>query len=235
MTTAKPELISFKICPFVQRAVIALREKGVDFAMTFIDLNDRPDWFKELSPLGKVPVLRVGDGVVFESAVINEYLDEVYPPRLHPSDPLRRAQHRAWIEFASTLLTEQFALLTAPDEDGFRAAVRKLATRLDWLEKELGPGPFFDGAAFSLVDAAFAPAFMRFDLLALPEDLELYRARPKVDRWRRALAARPAVRDSVVEDFPERFRRFFESKGGVAVRFFAGADGDAMQRRRINP
>jgi glutathione S-transferase len=235
MTDPRPELVSYRICPFGQRAVIVLREKGVDFTITHLEPGERPDWFLALSPLGKVPVLRVGDTAIFESSVINEYLDEVYPPRLHPAGPLDRARHRAWIEFAAALLADQFAMMSAPDEGGFREALQKAAARLDSLEQGIDPGPYFDGAAFSLVDAAFAPAFMRLDLLALPAELDPYRARPKIDRWRRALAARDSVRDSVVEDFPERFGRFFGSKGGVAVRFLAGADGDALQRRRINP
>ena len=110
MDIIKPQLISFKICPFVQRTVIALREKHVDYDITYIDLAARPPWFKAMSPLGKVPVLRVGDTTIFESAVINEYLDEVYAPRLHPADPLQRARNRAWIEFASVLTQNQYQL-----------------------------------------------------------------------------------------------------------------------------
>ncbi|NOX75910.1 MAG: glutathione S-transferase family protein [Gammaproteobacteria bacterium] len=90
----KPELISFNICPYVERSVITLAEKGVDFDITYIDVYDPPVWFRDISPLGKVPVLRYGDAVIFESAIINEFLDEITPPPLHPTDPLTRAQHR---------------------------------------------------------------------------------------------------------------------------------------------
>ena len=72
---------------------MALIEKGIEFDLTAIDLNDKPDWFLEISPYGKVPVLRHNGAVIFESAVINEYLEEVFPERpLLPSDPVRRAQ-----------------------------------------------------------------------------------------------------------------------------------------------
>ncbi|MDQ7075771.1 MAG: glutathione S-transferase N-terminal domain-containing protein [Gammaproteobacteria bacterium] len=80
-----PELISFKVCPFVQRSAIILNEKNVAYNTTYVDLEDLPDWFQEVSPLGKVPVLRVQDTVVFESAVIAEYLEECYAPSLHPT------------------------------------------------------------------------------------------------------------------------------------------------------
>src|SRR6201995_237633 len=102
--SANLKLISHKLCPYVQRAVIALTEKGVSFERIDIDLANKPDWFLTISPLGKTPVLLVGDHAIFESAVILEYLEETQPKPLHPADPLRRAEHRAWIEFGSTVL-----------------------------------------------------------------------------------------------------------------------------------
>src|SRR6476660_794419 len=95
------KLISHKLCPYVQRAVIALNEKGVAFERIDIDLANKPAWFLAISPLGQTPVLQVGDVPIFESAVILEYLDETQPRQLHSADPLRRAEHRAWIEFGS--------------------------------------------------------------------------------------------------------------------------------------
>ena len=86
------KLISHKLCPYVQRAVIALTEKGVAFERVDIDLANKPDWFLAISPLGKTPVLLVGDIPIFESAVILEYLEETQPNPLHPADPLRRAE-----------------------------------------------------------------------------------------------------------------------------------------------
>src|SRR5207248_7310045 len=98
------KLISHKLCPYVQRAVIALTEKGVSFERIDIDLSNKPDWFLKISPLGKTPVLLVDGHPIFESAVICEYLDETIEPPLHPDDSLRRAQHRAWMEFSSATL-----------------------------------------------------------------------------------------------------------------------------------
>lgn len=112
------KLVSFKLCPFVQRAVIALEEKRVAYALEYIELDHPPDWFKLRSPFGKVPLMLIGEEVLLESAVTLGYLDEVYLPRLHPSDPLRRAQHKAWIEYGSELLRLQLALGTATDQGG---------------------------------------------------------------------------------------------------------------------
>src|SRR5215469_16881256 len=95
MSMAKTlKLVSHKLCPYVQRAVIALTEKGVPFERIDIDLANKPDWFLKLSPLGKTPVLLIGDHAIFESAVILEYLEETQLAPLHPANALHRAEHR---------------------------------------------------------------------------------------------------------------------------------------------
>ncbi|WP_260293926.1 glutathione S-transferase family protein [Sedimenticola hydrogenitrophicus] len=217
------ELVSFPICPFVQRAVIVLKEKEVDFSISYIDLADSPKWFKEISPFGKVPLLKIDHEVLFESAIINEYLDEVYPPRLHPEEPLLRAKHRGWIEFGSNLLFEQFRLFTARDEDNFQQQCEVLGGLFARLVPELGDGPYFMGERFSLLDAAYAPFFMRFAILKqYREELSDLMPTP-LDRWGRALLARPSVQVSVVEDFEQRFLDFGRTKGSYILHE-AGAD-----------
>ena len=100
-------LISHHLCPYVQRSVIVLTEKNIHHERRYIDLSDKPEWFIELSPTGKVPALRVNhQATLFESAVICEYLNEITPGSLHSSDPLLKAQHRAWIEYGSQLLND---------------------------------------------------------------------------------------------------------------------------------
>jgi glutathione S-transferase len=118
---AKLTLVSHGLCPYVQRAVIALSEKGVPFKRVDVDLAHKPDWFTDISPLGKVPLLRVGQAVIFESAVILEYLEETHPHPLHSSDPLVRAEHRSWIEFGSSILSDIWGLYSAPDETALDA------------------------------------------------------------------------------------------------------------------
>lgn len=210
-STSKPVLISFKLCPFVQRSVITLNAKQVDYAIEYIDLQNKPDWFLALSPLGKVPVLKLGDEVLFESAVINEYLDEVNPPSLHPPDPLRKAQHRAWIEFGSTLFMDQYQMITAADEAGFKQKQEALVAKLARLEAQLGEGPYFDGA-FSLVDTAYAPFLMRQALLEKAGAPTLLQG--KVRAWSDALLARDDVRRSVVDDFDELFAESLRKSSG---------------------
>lgn len=211
-------LISFALCPYVQRAAILLAEKDVPFERIDIDLANKPDWFLRLSPLGKVPVLVVEqDGreeVLFESAVIAEYLDETLLPRLHPADPLERARHRAWIEFDSATLADIYGFYTAPSAEEFEARRRALAAKFERLETQIGGGPFFAGERFSLVDAAFAPAFRYFDLFDDLTEHRLLEGRPKLQAWRRALAERPSVRGAVLPDYRERLRAYVQEKGG---------------------
>ncbi len=115
----KLTLISHVLCPYVQRAVISLTEKRVPFERIDVDLANKPQWFIAISPLGKTPVLKVDETAIFESAVILEYLEETQPCPLHPSDPLRRAEHRAWIEFGSAVLNDIAGFYGAVDEAVF--------------------------------------------------------------------------------------------------------------------
>ncbi|MBJ6611747.1 MAG: glutathione S-transferase family protein [Candidatus Thiothrix moscowensis] len=207
-TPHKLELVSFKICPFVQRSVIALNLKGVEYSLTHINPHDAPDWFKAISPLGKVPVLLVDGKPLFESAVILEYLDEVYPPSLHPADPLEKAQHRAWIEFCSDLIGRQFRMVTAKDETAFNEAYASLQQGLQRLESVVdATGPFFAGSELKLVDTVYAPLFMRLSLARLLAGLELDLS-TRLQAWSDALLGMDAVKTSVVEDFDAVFLNF---------------------------
>lgn len=215
-------LVSHPLCPYVQRAVIALEEKGVSYERIDIDLADKPAWFRAISPLGKTPVLLADGQPIFESSVICEYLEDVVGPRLHPQDSLARARHRGWIEYASSVLNTIGSLYSAQDEAAFAAALGLLRERFAWLETVLGEGPYFGGANFSLVDAAFGPVFRYLDLfdahgvLAIPQELR------RVEAWRAALAARPSVRGAVSADYPQRLHAFILQRGGVLARILAG-------------
>ena len=202
----KPELISFKLCPFVQRSVILLLEKGIDFDITYIDLQQPPEWFLAISPFGKVPVLRCGDTVLFESAVINEYIDETRPPSLHPVNPLLRAQNRAWIEFGGGLNIDIHGVIVATDAADFAAKCDKVKKELTRVEDQLGTGPYLNGDTFSLADAAYAPTLMRLQLIKQLTGLNLMADTPKLQAWTDTLLARDSVLRSVVPDFTELFR-----------------------------
>ena len=210
--TAKLRLISHKLCPYVQRAVIALTEKGVPFERIDIDLANKPDWFLAISPLGKTPVLQVGDTAIFESAVILEYLEETQPKPLHPADPLTRAEHRAWIEFGSAVLSDIAGFYAAPDEAAFKAKASQLEQRFARLETRVAASLWFDGDSFSLVDAVFGPVFRYFDVFDEIADFGILTGKPKLARWRNSLAARPSVRAAVSADYPALLREFLDRR-----------------------
>jgi glutathione S-transferase len=210
--SARLRLISHKLCPYVQRAVIALSEKGVPFERVDVDLANKPDWFLAISPLGKTPVLQVGDDAIFESAVILEYLEETQPKPLHPADPLRRAEHRGWIEFGSAVLNDIAGLYSAPDEAAFEAKAAQLEARFARLEARVVASPWFDGEKFSLVDAVFGPVFRYFDVFDEIGDFGILAAKPKLARWRASLAARPSVRAVVCAEYPALLGDFLKRR-----------------------
>jgi len=205
---AKLALVSHALCPYVQRAAIALSEKGAAFERRDVDLARKPDWFLRISPLGKTPVLLVGDEAIFESAVICEYLDETIAPRLHPEDPLQRARHRAWMEFGSAVLNSIWGFYTAPDDDTLGARARDIRGRFEQLEAALRGGPYFDGERFSMVDAVFGPVFRYFDVFETIEDFGFFGGLARLNRWRVALSKRPSTRGAVRADYAELLRAF---------------------------
>ncbi len=228
------ELVSFKLCPFVQRSVITLKRKGAPYAIRYVDLADPPDWFLALSPAKKVPILVVDGGqVVFESAVINEFVDEVTPGRLHPEDPLARALNRSWIAFGSGALGETLQLTMAEDAAGFAAVVARFNAKLAAVEAAFGDGPFFNGEDFSLVDAAYAPMFMRAHYIGRPAPVLDAAALPKLAAWGDRLLALDAVAQSVVPDFAALYYDLIRRRQGYLATLLPGGGApDPAQKSR---
>lgn len=203
-------LISHHLCPYVQRSVIVLSEKGIAHKRTYIDLSDKPDWFLAVSPLGKVPVLQTGKTSIFESQVIVEYLDEVTEGSLHPADPLERARHRSWIAFASETLNAIGGFYSAPNEN-FEAKRQALKGMFAKVEAEV-EGPYFAGETFHMIDAAWGPVFRYLDVFDGIADFRLLDGLQKVPEWRKALAARETVQTAVPDGYPERLIQFLKKR-----------------------
>jgi glutathione S-transferase len=152
---AKYLLVSFKTCPWVQRAAIVLREKKIDFEFRHIEPDNRPDWFLAISPHKKVPVLRLDDKVsLFESNAIAEFLDETVAPRLAPEDPIARAVNRAWTDYVPSFAEAVTATAYADTEADFEKAAARIPLPFERLETALekqGAGPFFNAWAEALI------------------------------------------------------------------------------------
>ncbi|WP_354676181.1 glutathione S-transferase family protein [Pseudomonas syringae] len=205
--------MSHPLCPFVQRAAIVLLEKRLPFERINVDLSAKPDWFLALSPMGKVPLLKVelqdrADTILFESTAICEYLNETQGGvSLYSDDALVRAQQRAWVEFGVAVLADTWQFLNA--QEPVMAGVKKAALRhnLHQLENKLDQEPYFSGSAFSMVDAVFSPAFRYFDLLSPVILQPIFDDFPRVSAWRSSLAERPSVMSAVGDDYANRLHQ----------------------------
>jgi glutathione S-transferase len=202
----------------VQRAVIVLRAKDIPFEVTYIDLRNKPDWFLEISPHGKVPVLQVDGVPLFESNAIAEYLDEAETPRLHPEDLVKRARNRAWTDFLTTFTGGLSGIYYSKNPEDSEERIAMARARLDKLEeaiaKERGNnGPFFNGPALSLVDAGYAPFLMRFTYVDQWLNTGLLDDYPLVSAWAEALLASDVVTGSVPDNFYAEFRTGLKRRG----------------------
>jgi glutathione S-transferase len=208
---AKYLLVSFKTCPWVQRAAIALREKNIDFEFRHIEPDNRPDWFLAISPHKKVPVLRVDDSVsLFESNAIAEYLDETVAPRLHPNDPVERAVNRAWTDYVPTFAETVTGAAYADTEAEYNRAVDKIPVPFERLERALtkqGNGPLFNGERYSLVDAAYAPFLQRYFFLDRIKRIGHIEKFPRLNLWAETLMTRSSTHSFPSDEFEMMYRQ----------------------------
>jgi glutathione S-transferase len=208
---AKYLLVSFKTCPWVQRAAIVLREKKIDFEFRHIEPDNRPDWFLAISPHKKVPVLRVDDSVsLFESNAIAEYLDETVSPRLHPSDPVERAVNRAWTDYVPAFAETVTGAAYADTDADYQKAVDKIPVPFERLERALtkqGNGPLFNGEQYSLVDAAYAPFLQRHFFLDRIKRIGQIDKFPRLSAWAETLMKRPSTHSFPPDEFEMMYRQ----------------------------
>jgi glutathione S-transferase len=221
ISTPNLKLISHKLCPYVQRSVITLLEKQIPHEREYTDLSNKPDWFLSISPLGKVPVLLVEGEVLFESAVICEYLDEITPGSLHPADPLTKAKHRAWIEFGSNILSTIAGFYNAKDEVTFEAKRQEITRSFRILEEQLQTSPYFNGETFSLVDAVYAPIFRYFIVFEQYQDFGFFSQTPRVAAWKESLLQRQSIQQAVSEDYPKLLHEFLQKRNSFLSHLIA--------------
>lgn len=209
------KLISFTLCPYVQRAMIVLNEKNISFDIEYIDLSEPPPWFYDISPLEKVPVLLVDDEPLFESMVICEYLDEITEGSLYPDDAFNRAKNRAWIEFGNDILSTTFDFYTTEDEKRFKHLNNILIDRFEDLEEEISAGPYFNGENFSMVDAVYAPVFRYHNRIAQYKDFGLFEDAPKIKAWGDKLLEHLSVINSVPDTYEQDMTDYLKKLDSV--------------------
>jgi len=195
-------LISHVLCPYVQRSIIILEEKNISFTRTDIDLANKPAWFKQKSPMGKVPILLIDDNrSLFESSVICEYLDDVTEGSLHPRDSFEKANHRALIELGSVILNNIASLYNAKDKTSFQNIHTEIQRKFKFLEKHLSGIPFFSGDKIHLIDAVYGPIFRYFEVFDSFIELNTFAHLPKCQLWRKVLSQRKSVKHAVSKDY----------------------------------
>ncbi len=203
------KLISFKNCPFVQRVMAALVTKDVPFEIEYIELNNKPQWFLDISPNGQVPVLVADNGMaLFESDAIVEYLDDKYAP-IEKVSAEQKALDRAWSYQASKHYMPQCATMASKDEDTFKQRLANLTKPFAKVEKRLGESSFFKGSYISNVDIAWLPLLHRADVIKQKTGLDMLEGFPKVQKWQRFMKDSGLMEKTVAKDFIAAFGRFY--------------------------
>jgi glutathione S-transferase len=162
----KPKLYNTQRCPYARRTRIVLHEKGIDFDVHEVDLSNKSEEFLSVSPYGKVPVVSIDGVSLYESNVVNEYLDEVHEiPRLMPANPEKRAFARSWMAFADDYFFPFIFRISMGSQRGFseeqiQEAREKLQDGLSRLERQLEGKEYLVGE-YTLADIAHAGNFVR--------------------------------------------------------------------------
>lgn len=206
------KVISFKICPFVQRVTALLEAKNIDYQVEFISLSNKPQWFLDISPNGQVPVLITDSGkALFESDAIVEYLEEVYPPLQPDVSAEDRAIHRAWSYLASKNYLVQCGAQRSPDENMLEERSAKLGKAFDRIEKQLGDTAFFDSESIGMVDIAWLTLLHRADIIERRTGYDFIGERPRLKRWQTQILQTGLAEKSVAADFEDVFSAFYLS------------------------
>ena len=206
--------------------MIVLRAKDVEFDVTYINLREKPDWFLEISPHGKVPVLSVDEHSLFESNAIAEYLDETISPRLHPDDPVKRARNRAWTDFVPEFSRQLGTVAYAKNAEALADAMQKVPKFLSRVEEAIArergnSGPYFNGPELCLVDAAYAPFLIRFSIAEKYIQSGLLHEFPNLQNWVDALLENDSVKNSVAPEFLETFTEALHRRGSYAAQLMS--------------
>lgn len=211
---------------FSQRTRVVLLEKGIDFTPIEIDLQNKPLEFTQISRYGKVPAIKHGDVEIYESAIINEYLEEVFPePPLLPKDPGARAIARIWIDYANTRLVPAFnKLLRGKDINEQEQGRREFTEALLYIEQEglgrlSGNDSYWLGDKFSLVDISFYPWFERLPLLEHFRKFTLPTETPRLQQWWNIVRDRESVRavENPLNYYLERFSKILDTPNPVVA------------------
>lgn len=222
------KIVGHRLCPYVQRVVIVMIEKGIDFERIDIDLDNKPAWLRDISPGCQVPVFWAGrDEWLFESSVIARYLDQVTERGLMPNDPWARACHEAWMAYADGMLNIVARIIYRDvDASALAISLRELEERLRIVDDRFQPQKYFAGDAFGLVDAVFATLFRYFSVFDRVSETKLNDSLPqKLTEWWALVGSHKSVKDAVPPTYEAELIQFIAQKESHAARVLGTASG----------
>lgn len=206
------KVVSFKICPFVQRVTAALEAKQIPYEIEYISLSDKPQWFLEISPNGQVPLLITeNQTALFESDAIIEYIEDEYGPTEQGISNEQRALDRAWSYLGSKHYLPQCGTMSSSSEAIFHQRLEKLQNAFAKAEKQIA-GPLFKGEQLSNVDFAWLPLLHRAHIVESKTCIDMLEGFPKMKLWQKTLSNSGLVERSVAEDFELVFSNFYLSE-----------------------
>ncbi len=211
------QVVGYPLCPFVQRVLITLNLKGIDYELKWLNPHaELPDWFKEWSPTGRVPVMKEPSGtILFESMAIVEFIEESHPtPSIYQKESAMRALNRAWAGIAGELYGPQYLSMRAESSEAAHPYYEQLATTLALLEEQAVKGQFFHGAALSVTDIVLAPMFARFNLMMELGSDNFYHNMPKLKSLSERLLAEEAVYKTMSGEWKQQFIDNMKQNGG---------------------
>lgn len=221
------KIVSFKICPFVQRVTAALEAKRIPYEIEYISLKDKPQWFLDISPNGQVPVMVTESGTaLFESDAIIEYIEDEYGPIEQDVSNEQRALDRAWSYLGSKHYLAQCGTMSSKDKETFEERAEKLIKAFQKAENQLsGNTKFFKSDTFSNVDMAWLPLLHRAAIVKAHSGYDFFCGLPKMQTWQRNIMESGLVEKTVSSDFETRFADFYLTNTYLAT----GKDVQAQQ------
>ena len=155
------KLYTSPLSPYGHRVEMCLLEKNISFERIYVDLGNKPDWFIQLSPLGKAPILQIENQVLFDSIAICEYLEETFKEvALHPVDPIQKAINRGWMDFSNGLVSSIFQLASTQNIESFEAKILEIKDKTNHFENNLSTTKFFNGNNISIIDICMLSAII---------------------------------------------------------------------------
>ncbi|WEM44555.1 glutathione S-transferase family protein (plasmid) [Photobacterium sp. DA100] len=213
------KVVSFKICPFVQRVTAALAARNIPYEIEFISLKDKPQWFLDISPNGQAPLLITDSGTaLFESDAIIEYIEDQYGPLETGVTHEQRALDRAWGYLGAKNYMTQCGTMSSKNEATFEQRNEKFVTAFTKVEKQLsGQSRFFKSDSISNVDIAWLPLLHRAHIIKQHTGYDFLCGLPKTKAWQQAVMASGLVEQTVAEDFEQHFTNFYLSDNHLKI------------------